>query len=149
MAIWFKWRIDSASNISSHIVRPTGIRIKNPGSTQARFAEHFRRTRVENSENVASSRSFCGYPWKKSPKPSACLRFWRMEYPPSVRANWRSCLSGDGLLIGPAPSQSESVQSLPQLRSKLLDELGERPTRSAFTSLMRLSRVRNEARSAA
>ena len=57
----------------------------------------------------------------------------------------RSCLSGDGLLLGPVPSQSEPVQSLPQLRSKLLDELSVRPTRSAFASLMRLSRVRNEA----
>jgi hypothetical protein len=47
----------------------------------------------------------------------------------------RSCRSGDGLLIGPAPSQSELVQSLPQLRSKLLDALGVRPTRSAFASL--------------
>ena len=61
----------------------------------------------------------------------------------------RSSLSGDRLLIGPAPSQSEPVQSLPQLRWRLLGELGVRPTRSAFASLTRLSCVRNEARSAA
>ena len=43
----------------------------------------------------------------------------------------RSCLPSDGLLIGPAPSQSVPVQSFPQLRSKLLDEPGVRRLRFA------------------
>jgi hypothetical protein len=46
-----------------------------------RFAERLRRTRVENAENVASSRSFLGILGKKSPKPSACWRFWRIVDP--------------------------------------------------------------------
>ena len=46
-----------------------------------RFAERLRRTRVENAENVASSRSFLGILGKKSPKPSACWRFWRIVHP--------------------------------------------------------------------
>src|ERR1700682_4898717 len=46
-----------------------------------RFAERLRRTRVENAENVASSRSSLGILGKRSPKPSACWRFWRMVHP--------------------------------------------------------------------
>ena len=44
-------------------------------------SERLRRTRVENAENVASSRSSLGILGKKSPKPSACWRFWRMVHP--------------------------------------------------------------------
>src|SRR5882757_476057 len=46
-----------------------------------RFAERLRRTRVENAENVASSRSFLGILGKKSPKPSGCRRFCRIVHP--------------------------------------------------------------------
>src|SRR5882757_5834785 len=52
-----------------------------PCESLRRFAERLRRTRVENAENVASSRSFLGILGKKSPKPSACRRFWRIVHP--------------------------------------------------------------------
>src|SRR5258708_7598541 len=52
-----------------------------PSESLRRFAERLRRTRVENAENVASSRSFLGILGKKSPKPSACWRFWRIVHP--------------------------------------------------------------------
>ena len=103
-----------------------------------------------SSEPVDFNRGFLDHPERIRSFCAACIdqivgwsiRHWLVSI-------GRSCRSGDGRLIGPVPSQSEPVQSLPQLRSKLLDELSVRPTRSAFASLMRLSRVRNEARSAA
>src|SRR4030081_2065157 len=44
-------------------------------------SERLGRTRVETAENVASRRSFLGILGKKSPKPSACWRFWRIVHP--------------------------------------------------------------------
>jgi len=52
-----------------------------PCESLRRFVERLRRTRVENAEDVASSRSFLGILGKKSPKPSACRRFWRIVHP--------------------------------------------------------------------
>jgi len=75
--------------------------------------------------------------------------FWRREYPPLLGPNGSHCLSGDGLQTRPAPPQSQPVQSLPQLRSILLDVLDALPAWCASVALKRLSLIRNEARSAA
>src|SRR6266404_2556328 len=63
---------------------PTGIRIQNPVSHSGGLRNVSRRTRVANAENVASSRSFLGILGKKSPKPSACWRFWRIVHPSTL-----------------------------------------------------------------